>query len=89
MTQSDAIIDDWLASFSAALHSGQASSVADFFEPEGFWRDLLAFTWNIKTVQGQREITDMVEGCVNHVDPRKFVRDGPAEDTPDGVSAWW
>ena len=30
------------------------------FAPESYWRDLVAFTWNIKTIEGRDEIRDML-----------------------------
>ena len=42
------------------------------FEPEGFWRDLVAFTWNIKTCEGRGEIKAMLAARLADVRPRNF-----------------
>ncbi len=47
---------DWLKGFAAALAAQDAGAVADLFLPDGLWRDLLAFTWNIETMAGRPAI---------------------------------
>jgi putative flavoprotein involved in K+ transport len=43
------IAADWLARFAAALAAQDASAAAQLFLPDGMWRDVLAFTWTIRT----------------------------------------
>jgi hypothetical protein len=38
------ISGDWLARFGAALEEGNLHAVEGLFLPDGWWRDLLAFT---------------------------------------------
>ena len=45
-------VDQWLSDFESALSSGDSAGAAALFHEESFWRDLVAFTWNIKTVEG-------------------------------------
>lgn len=42
----------WLKSFGAALQSGDAKAAAGHFAADGHWRDVLAFTWEIRTASG-------------------------------------
>ena len=37
----------WLRAFEAALASGDEAMIASMFEPDGNWRDVLAFTWHL------------------------------------------
>ena len=46
-------IDAWLADFEAALAARDIDRVVAKFAVDSFWRDLVAFTWNIKTVEGR------------------------------------
>ena len=39
-----AVAPRWIESFSAALGRGDAKAAAELFEPDGYWRDLVAFT---------------------------------------------
>ena len=39
---------EWLEAFSSALASGEIERASSLFGDECFWRDLVAFTWNVK-----------------------------------------
>ena len=84
----DAAMDDWLARFDAALRDGDPQGVAELFEPDGYWRDLLSFTWNIRTMEGREAVADMIAACLGPTVPRVWRREGPAETTEDGTAAW-
>ena len=45
-------VDAWLADFQDALTARDVDRAAGMFAAQSFWRDLVAFTWNIKTVEG-------------------------------------
>jgi putative flavoprotein involved in K+ transport len=51
----------WLAAFSGALSARQPAAVAALFAENGFWRDFVAFTWDIRTLEGRNDIRDMVD----------------------------
>lgn len=51
-------VQTWLSSFTAACASGEPARLAALFEDDGYWRDLLAFTWRIETLAGARRIGD-------------------------------
>jgi putative flavoprotein involved in K+ transport len=46
----------WLESFASALAQGDLRAATDLFAPECYWRDLVAFTWDIRTHEGRDEI---------------------------------
>jgi putative flavoprotein involved in K+ transport len=81
-------IDAWLARFGAALASGDATAAADLFEPDGYWRDLLTFTWNIGTMEGRAPIEAMLRACLSRTAPTGWRRTGEPEATEDGLAAW-
>ena len=81
-------VDQWLARFGEALEQGDAAGAAELFAPESYWRDLVAFTWNIKTVEGREQIRDMLEHTLGHVKPRGWhTTEEPA--SADGVTTAW
>ena len=41
----------WLAAFNGALEKGDTAAVSELFLETSFWRDLVAFTWNITTIE--------------------------------------
>ncbi len=53
-------VDDWLAAFERALSARDAEAAGALFAAESFWRDLVAFTWNITTVEGPAGVADLV-----------------------------
>jgi putative flavoprotein involved in K+ transport len=52
--------NEWLEAFSSALASGEIERASSLFGDECFWRDLVAFTWNVKTLEGRDEIAAML-----------------------------
>jgi putative flavoprotein involved in K+ transport len=81
-------IDQWLSRFDEALTRGDADAAAELFAPESFWRDLAAFTWNIKTVEGPAGVRDMLEHTLARTKPREWRVTGEPTET-DGVSDAW
>ena len=51
----------WLAEFEKALCASDDASLEALFQPDAHWRDLLAFTWHVKTVSGARQIIDQLK----------------------------
>ena len=72
----------WLASFSAALARNDPTAAAALFEPDGYWRDLVAFTWNIETAEGRGAIRARLERTLASALPVTFTLTGssPAGD---------
>jgi putative flavoprotein involved in K+ transport len=48
----------WLADFETALRDPDDASLAKLFRADAHWRDLLAFTWQVKTVSGTGKVVD-------------------------------
>ena len=63
---------DWLASFAATLKRGDAAGAAALFAADGYWRDLVSFTWNIVTLEGRSAIADMLAARLSEVRPDSF-----------------
>ena len=81
-------IDQWLSRFDEALARGDAAGASALFAPESYWRDLVAFTWNIRTVEGRGGVRDMLEHTLARTRPGAWrVTDEPT--SADGVSEAW
>jgi putative flavoprotein involved in K+ transport len=83
----------WLAAFEAALGRADAEEVAGLFATACFWRDLVAFTWNITTAEGREEVAERVRATAARTGASGFATSEPATDAsaPDGrptVEAW-
>ncbi|MDA4100174.1 FAD-dependent oxidoreductase [Mycolicibacterium monacense DSM 44395] len=74
-------VDAWLADFEAALAVRDIERVVAKFATDSFWRDLVAFTWNIKTLEGRDGIADMLTARLTETDPARFrTREAPTVD---------
>ncbi|HET9564610.1 MAG TPA: NAD(P)/FAD-dependent oxidoreductase [Mycobacterium sp.] len=74
-------IDAWLVDFEAALAARDIERVVRKFATDSFWRDLVAFTWNIKTVEGRDGIAAMLIARLADTDPSGFrTREAPSQD---------
>src|SRR5437660_1868606 len=62
----------WLADFEKTLAARDIDAVGDLFVDDCFWRDLVAFTWNIITVEGPEGVRQMLSQTLDHVQPRGF-----------------
>ena len=79
-------VESWLADFEAALAARDAERAAGLFATTCFWRDLVAFTWNIKTVEGRDGVRRHARGTrstTTDADGLRRRRREPAE--ADGV----
>lgn len=48
--------DNWLAQFEEALGKPDAPLLKTLFHPDSYWRDVLALSWNIQTLNGRDAI---------------------------------
>ena len=60
---------DWLDNFEAALRKQDAAAAAALFVPDGMWRDVLAFTWNIRTQFGRATIEETLRATLPRTKP--------------------
>jgi cation diffusion facilitator CzcD-associated flavoprotein CzcO len=70
MADASAIFASWLARFAACLDAADAAGAARLFTPDGYWKDLLALTWEHKLFSGRAEIADMLAMTLDRVRPR-------------------
>ncbi|MEA2275925.1 MAG: putative flavoprotein involved in transport [Solirubrobacteraceae bacterium] len=81
-------IEQWLSRFDEALTAGDSAAAAELFADESFWRDLVSFTWNIKTVEGRAGVRDMLDHTLGHTRPRNWRAVEPPA-AADGVTEAW
>jgi len=81
-------VDAWLRDFEAAMAARDVAAAAGMFAVDSFWRDLVAFTWNIKTVEGRDGVADLLSATLDTTDPSGFrTTEEPTE--ADGVVEAW
>lgn len=88
-SKASAQAQDWLAAFEAALAAKDSARAAALFAQESFWRDLVSFTWNIKTVEGPEGVRDMLDAQLPGMSASGFeLEEEPSEDG-GVVTAWF
>jgi putative flavoprotein involved in K+ transport len=81
-------IEQWLSRFDQALTAGDSAAAAELFADDSFWRDLVSFTWNIKTVEGRAGVRDMLDHTLERTRPRNWRAVEPPA-AADGVTEAW
>ncbi len=84
-------INTVLQTLNNSLANNDADTIANSFLEEGaYWRDLLAFTWNIKTLEDPDQIKDMLQAQLQHINAHSFAiapNESAAEDM--GMATAW
>jgi putative flavoprotein involved in K+ transport len=81
-------VSEWLAALDAALERGDAEGAAALFGADSYWRDLVAFTWNITTAEGNASVRQMIAQAVIPKKPSAWQLEGEASEA-DGVIEGW
>lgn len=79
----------WLEAFGRALEAADAEAALRLFSQDCYWRDLLTFTWNIRTMEGQPAIRAMLEATLAGVKPGGWRLSGEATSDEGTVEAWF
>ncbi|VVT03379.1 NAD(P)/FAD-dependent oxidoreductase [Rhizobium sp. EC-SD404] len=80
----------FLDTFGNALEGGQIDEAVGMFADQCYWRDLVAFTWNIKTMEGRAQVKDMLQARLDEVKPTNWkVAEGEDATENDGLMESW
>ena len=79
----------WLTRFEAALAAPAQADWSRLFGEECYWRDLLAFTWNIVTCEGRDAIAAMARKQVGLIGATRFALDNPSLPMTDATQGWF
>ncbi|MBB2890431.1 flavin-containing monooxygenase [Flexivirga oryzae] len=78
----------WLADFDAALRARDIDTATGLFATQSFWRDLVSFTWNIRTAEGRDGIHNLLQHTLDTTDPADWaLSEEPTE--AGGVTECW
>src|SRR5260221_13227275 len=77
----------WLSAFEGALLRRDVDAAMELFLPDAFWRDCVAFTWNLHTAEGHEAIRDMLDACLARIAPISWQVAAPARVNDDIVEA--
>ena len=74
----------------AALEEGDAKAASALFATDSYWRDLVAVSWNLKTVEGPAGVQDMLTAQLSHTKPGNFaLQQGELPAEEGGVITAW
>ena len=83
-------VTEFLDAFGAALEAGDIDRATEMFAEDCYWRDLVAFTWNIKTVEGRDEVADMLRHQLESTAPSGWrIAEGEVAAEEGGVTTAW
>jgi putative flavoprotein involved in K+ transport len=81
---------DLLDRFGQALAAGDIDTAVSLFQEDCYWRDLVTFTWNIKTMEGPDQVRQMLEKQLAGTKPEKWaLAEGEDVSEADGVIDGW
>ena len=85
-----ASLNAFLATFGEALEQGDIDAAVNLFADECYWRDLVSFTWNIRTMEGHDQVRGMLGECLAQVKPSGWqVAEGEVATEADGLLEGW
>ncbi|MBN9220522.1 MAG: NAD(P)/FAD-dependent oxidoreductase [Mesorhizobium sp.] len=85
-TKAQALLDK----FGKALEAGDIESAVNCFQADCYWRDLVTFTWNLKTMEGQGQVRDMLKATLADTGPSDWkVAEGEEASEDGGVITAW
>ena len=76
----------WFGALESALAAGDVDAASNLFAATSFWRDLIAMSWNITTVENPDGVRDLLSETGAR--PEKFELSEPAT-TDEGVTTAW
>ncbi|MEQ9245332.1 MAG: nuclear transport factor 2 family protein, partial [Nitratireductor sp.] len=83
-------VQEVLDSLNAALEEGDVQAASALFATDSYWRDLVAVTWNLKTVEGPSGVQDMLTAQLKHTKPHAFaIQESEAPGEDGGVVTAW
>lgn len=79
-----------LEKLGGALENGDVDGAVSLFQEDCYWRDLIAFTWNIKTMEGRDSVRDMLNSQLASVKPSSWqIADGEVAAEEGGITTAW
>ncbi|WP_374546952.1 flavin-containing monooxygenase, partial [Rhodoblastus sp.] len=85
-----AIANDVLNRLGEALAAEDVAAALALFQTDCYWRDLVAFTWNLKTLEGREQIGDMLSAQLGESRPTNWrVAEGEqAIESGEVIESW-
>lgn len=79
----------WLVMFSDRLAQGDIAGTLELFAEDCYWRDIVAFTWNVKTMEGKPAIAAMLEATLASTGPSGWEVTRASGGRTEPLEAWF
>ena len=79
----------WLAGFAERLGKGDIAATLELFADDCYWRDFVAFTWNVKTMEGKAAVQAMLEATLAATGPSAWQVTEASGSGSGPVEAWF
>ena len=64
--------ESWLARFESALAGDDRAPLKAMFHPDSYWRDVLALSWKLQTLNGAEAILEELPALARRAGPKNF-----------------
>src|SRR3954454_960484 len=81
--------ESWLTGIEQALRDRDVARAAGMFAATSFWRDLVAFSWNLTTVENPAGVAELLTGTLESTDPTAFAVEEPPDEAAGVTTAWF
>ncbi|WP_187430900.1 hypothetical protein ROLI_009530 [Roseobacter fucihabitans] len=86
----DAEVQGVLDSLGEALSRGDVDTAVALFQSDSYWRDLVSFTWNLRTMEGPDAVRDMLNTQMAAVKPANWqIAPGEVATHDGGITTAW
>ena len=83
-------VTEFLDKFGAVLTDGDIEAAVNLFQKDCYWRDLVSFTWNIRTMEGHNQIREMLLSQLESTKPSNWrIADGELVTEEGGITTAW
>ena len=89
-TTLDTEVQGFLDTFGGALERGDIDAAVAMFQTDCYWRDLVTFTWNIRTMEGPDQVRDMLSAQLDATKPTQWrIAEGEPVTEDGGITTAW
>jgi putative flavoprotein involved in K+ transport len=89
MSNPTAQVTQWLDDFGGAVARGDYGAAVSMFGDDSYWRDLVSFTWNIKTAEGPQQIRAMLEATMPAARASNWTIQGEGTEAGGVTESWF
>ncbi|GAA1381802.1 NAD(P)/FAD-dependent oxidoreductase [Pseudonocardia kongjuensis] len=79
----------WLTAFGDALAARDVDRAVGLFAAESYWRDLVAFTWNLRTVEHHDGVRDLLTSTLESTDPSNWTITAEPTEAGGVTDVWF